>query len=70
MATSERHVGKTPNGGVESVAYFKDADGNPVDKEEATAVEIVEFDGDGKVVRRTCGVLGGAPPRCAGGGES
>jgi hypothetical protein len=46
-AMSERHKGKTPNGGVESIVYYADDQGNPVAKSEATQGEVVELDKDG-----------------------
>lgn len=42
--TEERRDGPTPNGGVYSIAFFRDKAWNPVAKEEATQVEICEFD--------------------------
>ena len=50
--TSERHDGPTPNGGVYSIAHFL-KDGKPVPKADATAMEIIEFDADGRQVHRT-----------------
>ena len=46
MATkySEEIKGKTPNGGVKSIAYYLDDDGNPSPKTKATRVQIVELD--------------------------
>lgn len=55
--TQERTEGPTPNGGVYAIAYFKDKDGQPVAKEQAVAVEIVEFDKDDKAVWRTRGTM-------------
>ncbi len=43
-ATQQRDEGPTPNGGVYSIAYFSDSEGNPTTKENATRMEIVEFD--------------------------
>lgn len=51
--TQERHDGPTPNGGAYSIAYFLDDHRDPVAKDEATAMEIIEFDADGEQVHRT-----------------
>lgn len=51
--TQERIDEPTPNGGMYSIAYFSDAEGNPTTKENATRMEIVEFDRDGKQIHRT-----------------
>jgi hypothetical protein len=51
--TSERIDGPTPNGGVASVAYFRDAEGNPCPKDEAVGIEIHELDAAGTAIRRT-----------------
>jgi hypothetical protein len=53
METSERIEGKTPNGGSYSIAYWKDAKGNPTTKDKAVAAEIVEFDDEDQAVNRT-----------------
>lgn len=50
--------GPTPNGGVRSIAYWFDADGNPVEKVNATNVEIHEVDKDGGIIRRVYGSTG------------
>jgi hypothetical protein len=50
---SERIDGPTPAGGVASVAYFRDADGNPCPKDEAVGIEIHELDAAGTAIRRT-----------------
>jgi hypothetical protein len=42
----------TPNGDW-SLAYFKDKDGNPVDKSKAASIEVIEFDTKGSEVFRT-----------------
>jgi hypothetical protein len=44
MATSERIEGKTPSGGAYAIVYFLDVDGEPVSKEAAVTLEIVEYD--------------------------
>jgi hypothetical protein len=49
--TEERVDGPTPNGGAYSIAYFRDAEGNPCQK--AGAAEIVEFDAKGEAVHRS-----------------
>lgn len=56
--TQEEREGPTPNGGVRSVIYYRDAGGNPAEKDAAVAAEIVEFDADGKDVGRTHGLIG------------
>jgi hypothetical protein len=53
--TSERVNRKTPNGGEYSIAYFVDKNGNPIDKDKAERVEIIEFDANDKQIRRTYG---------------
>jgi hypothetical protein len=53
MATTETMHHSTPNGGVRSVAYYRDSAGNPVEKEVATHVEIVEFGSTGEAIHRT-----------------
>lgn len=42
-----------------SVAYSSDGAGNLVEKEEATRVEILEFDADDRNIRRTYGTITG-----------
>lgn len=49
----ERIEGPTPNGGAYSIAYWRDDNGNPVDREQATKVEIVEYDEAGEQVWRS-----------------
>lgn len=51
--TQERIDEKTPNGGAYSIAYFKDANGNPVEKEKSSSMEIVEFDNADRQIFRT-----------------
>lgn len=53
METEEVIEGPTPAGGVRSRAYFRNAEGAPVNKQQATQVEIEELDEDGKVIQRT-----------------
>jgi hypothetical protein len=53
--TSERRDGPTPHGGVASVAYWKDAEGNATTKDAAVMVEIVELDREGNQIARTYG---------------
>jgi hypothetical protein len=61
MATQRSSIDSpTPNGGVRSVAYFKDSDGEPADESVATRIEIVEYDADGKEIARTYGTTGRA----------
>lgn len=50
--TVERRKGKTPNGGVASVCYYRDDEGRPVDKSLATRMEIHELDDDGNSIHR------------------
>jgi hypothetical protein len=57
VVTSEESGGPTPNGGVRSVIYYQDDDGNPADKSVATRAEIVEYDADGKDIHRTYGTF-------------
>jgi hypothetical protein len=54
---SERIDGPTPNGGTYAIAYYQDEAGEATDKDAATAVEIVEFDGDDNEIFRTYGEL-------------
>lgn len=58
--TEESSYDRTPNGGVRSTIYYKDAQGNPVDKSRAMAAEIIEYDTKGNHVHRT--YLDLAPP--------
>lgn len=51
--TKEEREGPTPNGGVRSVAYFRDEGGRPCPKREAAGTEIVEYDASGNAVFRT-----------------
>ena len=46
-------IGDTPNGGVFSVAFFTDASGEPVSKDEAMYIEIHECDEKGNSIYRT-----------------
>ena len=57
MAKTERIDEPTPNGGVYAIANFQDSDGSPAEKNNAKRVEIVEYDGNDKVVWRTYGVM-------------
>lgn len=50
--------GPTPNGGVRAEVHYLDAANEPVDKEEAVACEVVEFDAEGQVIQRTYASLG------------
>jgi hypothetical protein len=59
--TSERHDGPTPAGGVASVAYWQDANGNATTKELAVAAEIVELDAGGNIIARTYAEINRAP---------
>lgn len=55
--TSETFDGPTPHGGVRTVVYYSDDDGNLVDKAAATRAEIVELDARGDQVHRTYGTI-------------
>jgi hypothetical protein len=58
-ATSERIDGRTPAGGVASVAYFLDAGGKPCPKGRAVSIEIHELDEGGETIARTYGQVRG-----------
>lgn len=51
--TQERTEGPTPHGGAYAIAYYQDANGQPADKADAVAVEIIEYNADGVEVWRT-----------------
>jgi hypothetical protein len=51
--TSERREGPTPHGGVASEAIYLNDANELADKEDATRVEILEFDESGEVIHRT-----------------
>lgn len=59
METSERVDGATPNGGTYSIAYWKDAKGQPTDKAHAVAAEVVEYDLSDRAIARTYATLRG-----------
>lgn len=46
MATSKRIDGATPHGGIYTLATFRDEDLQPVEKEKASVVELVEYDAE------------------------
>ena len=52
---SESREHKTPAGGVKSEAFYYDDHWNPVDKNEATTVDIHEYDENGRLIRSTIG---------------
>ena len=52
---SESRVHKTPAGGVRSEVIYYDDYWNPVDKEEATTVDIHEYDENGRLIQSTIG---------------
>lgn len=52
----ERSDGPTPYGGAYSTAIFS-RDGKPATKEEATAVEIIEYAEDGTELMQTVGTI-------------
>ncbi|MDQ3880347.1 MAG: hypothetical protein M3295_04670 [Chloroflexota bacterium] len=54
---AECRLGPTPVGGAYSIARYL-ADGEPVDKDDATEVEITEYDADGNVITTTVGSFG------------
>lgn len=56
MPDENRIDGPTPNGGAYAVAYYS-KEGQPVDREQATEVEICEFDQAGNCLFRTYGKL-------------
>lgn len=49
--------GKTPSGGVYSIAYYFDADGFPTCKENASIVHVVEYDKNDRRITETYGTL-------------
>lgn len=53
MNTFERREGKTPNGGVYSIAYFFDEEKKPCPKEDAWFIEIHEYDVNDNIIHRT-----------------
>lgn len=55
---SESKVHRTPAGGVRSEIFYFDEHRNPVDKEEATCCEILEYDENGRVIQSTIGFTG------------
>jgi hypothetical protein len=54
----EIRTGPTPAGGVRSEIIYLDENDELVDKEVAKRVEIIEYDRDDKVIRRTYGEVG------------
>lgn len=54
---SESRVHKTPAGGVRSEVFYYDDHWNPVDKEEATTVDIHEYDENGRLIQSTIGCI-------------
>ncbi len=53
MATSERIDGATPHGGVYTIAHYRDDDLRPVEKEDATQLELVEYGSDDQPLFQT-----------------
>lgn len=45
--------GDLPNGGAYAIAYYQDADGTPVEKEQAVRVEVFEYDENDKPISYT-----------------
>lgn len=54
----EERVGTTPNGGVKSIIYYFDDNGNATDKQSAKRCRIVEVDAHGKAINEISGVCG------------
>lgn len=52
-----RTEGPTPNGGAYAIARFT-RDGAPAPKEQADAVEVVEYDAAGREIHRTYARIG------------
>jgi hypothetical protein len=50
--TETRTNEPTPSGGAYSIAYWQDADGNPVDKSSWVQAEVIEFTADGEHLQR------------------
>jgi hypothetical protein len=48
----ERHEGPTPAGGVASIAFYLNDQGNLCPKSRATRMEVHELDAEGQRVRR------------------
>lgn len=55
MSTQLKTDGPTPAGGAYMITFFRDAEGNPVDEQDAVAAEILEYDDKGEVIFRTYG---------------
>lgn len=55
---SESRVHRTLAGGVRSEIFYFDEHRNPVDKDEATCCEILEYDENGRVIQSTIGFTG------------
>jgi hypothetical protein len=53
----ERRRGPTPNGGVESVAFFLDDEDKPIEKAQATRMRILELNDAGEAIFSTYGFL-------------
>lgn len=54
MASSERRDEPTPRGGVYSIIYFQDADGNPVEQPaDVVKAEVIEYDAQDNEIFRT-----------------
>jgi hypothetical protein len=62
MATQKSSSNPTPNGGVKSIMYYRDAEGNPAEEDVAVQAEIVELDENNNIVFRTYGYLKGWEP--------
>lgn len=54
---TEKHEGETLNGGVYSIAYYYDRQGNPCRKKEAASVNIVEYNKAGDRINETYALL-------------
>lgn len=57
--STEEIVDKTPGGGVRALFIYTNDEGKDVPKEEATNVEIREYDKKGRCIRRTYGEIAG-----------
>ena len=54
---NETHIGTTPSGGAYSVAYYKDANGNPCTKDKASKIEICEYSAKGVCINSIYGKM-------------
>ena len=54
---SETHIGPTPNGGAYSVAYYRDANGDPCTKDKASQIEVCEYSAKGVCINSIYGKM-------------